>query len=82
MRRADRGYVTGIQGGIVEGIGVGHPISDRQRDHGHDVEGCFSASTLLLSCVENRVCLSPGVLVIGAAWWVATRIMAGVGDQV
>jgi hypothetical protein len=33
-------------------------------------------------CVENRSCLSRGVQVIGAAWWVVTRIMAGVGDLV
>jgi hypothetical protein len=27
--------------------------------------------------VENRVCLSYGVQVAGAAWWAVTRIMAG-----
>jgi hypothetical protein len=32
--------------------------------------------------VENHVCLSRGVQVAGAAWHVATRIMAGVGDLV
>jgi hypothetical protein len=32
--------------------------------------------------VENRVCLSHGVQVAGAAWWAATRIVAGVGDLV
>jgi hypothetical protein len=32
--------------------------------------------------VENRVCLSYGVQVVGAAWQAATRIMAGVGDLV
>jgi hypothetical protein len=32
--------------------------------------------------VENRVCLSYGVQVAGAAWQEATRIMAGVGDLV
>jgi hypothetical protein len=32
--------------------------------------------------LENHVCLSCGVQVAGAAWWVATRIMAGVGDLV
>jgi hypothetical protein len=32
--------------------------------------------------VENRVCLSHGVQVAGAAWRAATRITAGVGDQV
>jgi hypothetical protein len=31
---------------------------------------------------ENRVCLSRGVQVAGAAWRVATRTMAGVGDLV
>jgi hypothetical protein len=32
--------------------------------------------------VENRICLSHGVQVAGAAWWAATRIVAGVGDLV
>jgi hypothetical protein len=32
--------------------------------------------------VENRVSLSRGVQVTGAAWWVETRIVAGVGDLV
>jgi hypothetical protein len=32
--------------------------------------------------VENRVCLSRGVLVTSATWWAAMRIVAGVGDQV
>jgi hypothetical protein len=31
---------------------------------------------------ENHVCLPHGVHVAGAAWWVAMRIMAGVGDLV
>jgi hypothetical protein len=31
---------------------------------------------------ENRVCLSRGVQVAGAAWRVATRTVAGVGDLV
>jgi hypothetical protein len=31
---------------------------------------------------ENRVCLSRGVQVVGAAWCVVTRTMAGVGDLV
>jgi hypothetical protein len=31
---------------------------------------------------ENRVCLSRGVQVVGAAWRAATRIMAGVADLV
>jgi hypothetical protein len=30
--------------------------------------------------VENRVCLSRGVQVVGAAWCAATRIVTGVGD--
>jgi hypothetical protein len=30
--------------------------------------------------LENRVCLSHGVQVTGAAWHAATRIVAGVGD--
>jgi hypothetical protein len=39
---------------------------------------------LLLSLyrVENRVCLSRGVQVVGAVWRAVTRIMAGVGDLV
>jgi hypothetical protein len=32
--------------------------------------------------VENRVCLSRGVQVVGAAWRAAMMIMAGVGDMV
>ncbi len=32
--------------------------------------------------MNNRVCLSRGVQVTGAAWRAATRIMAGVGDLV
>jgi hypothetical protein len=32
--------------------------------------------------LENRVCLSRGVQVAGAAWRVATRPIAGVGDLV
>jgi hypothetical protein len=35
---------------------------------------------LSLFCVENHVCLSRGVQVIGAAWRAAMRIIAGVGD--
>jgi hypothetical protein len=35
-----------------------------------------------LSCVENRVCLSRDVQVIGVAWRAATRIVVGVGDLV
>jgi hypothetical protein len=30
--------------------------------------------------LENRICLSRGVQVAGAAWRAVTRIMAGVGD--
>jgi hypothetical protein len=30
--------------------------------------------------VENRICLSRGVQVVGAAWHAATRTMVGVGD--
>jgi hypothetical protein len=32
--------------------------------------------------LENRVCLSHGVLVAGAAWCAAMRIVVGVGDLV
>jgi hypothetical protein len=32
--------------------------------------------------LENRICLSRGVQVAGAAWRAATRIMVGVGDLV
>jgi hypothetical protein len=32
--------------------------------------------------VENRVCLSRGVQVVGAAWRAVMRTMAGVGDLV
>jgi hypothetical protein len=32
--------------------------------------------------VENRIFLSHGLPVTGAAWRVATRVMAGVGDLV
>jgi hypothetical protein len=35
---------------------------------------------LLLFHSENRVCLSRGVQVAGAAWCVATRTVAGIGD--
>jgi hypothetical protein len=37
---------------------------------------------LSLFHLENRVCLSHGVHVAGAAWRAVTRIMAGVGDLV
>jgi hypothetical protein len=32
--------------------------------------------------VENHVCLFHGVQVAAVAWWVAMRIIAGVGDLV
>jgi hypothetical protein len=32
--------------------------------------------------LDNCVCLSRGMQVVGAAWRAATRIMAGVGDLV
>jgi hypothetical protein len=35
---------------------------------------------LFLFYLENRVCLSHGVQVAGAAWHAATMIVAGVGD--
>ena len=41
------------------------------------VSFCF-----VLFRLENRVCLSRGVLVAGAAWRAAMRIVAGVGDLV
>jgi hypothetical protein len=37
---------------------------------------------LSLFCLDNRVCLSCGVHVVGVAWRAATRIVAGVGDLV
>jgi hypothetical protein len=37
---------------------------------------------LSLFRLENRVCLSRGVHVVGAAWRAATRIVAGVRDLV
>jgi hypothetical protein len=37
---------------------------------------------LSLFHLENRVCLSHGVQVVGVAWRAATRIVAGVGDPV
>jgi hypothetical protein len=37
---------------------------------------------LLLFCLKNRVCLSRGVQVAGAACSATTRIVAGVGDLV
>jgi hypothetical protein len=41
----------------------------------------FYFSFIFIS-LENRVCLSRGVQVVGVAWRVATRIVAGVGDMV
>jgi hypothetical protein len=35
---------------------------------------------LSLFHLKNRVCLSRGVQVAGAAWYAVTRIVAGVGD--
>jgi hypothetical protein len=35
---------------------------------------------LSLFHLENRICLSHGVQVAGAAWRAATRVVAGVGD--
>jgi hypothetical protein len=37
---------------------------------------------LLLFRLENHVCLSRGVQVVGAAWCAVMRIMVGVGDLV
>jgi hypothetical protein len=42
---------------------------------------CF-VFLLPLFRLENRVCLSRGVQVAGAAWRAATRTMTGVGDLV
>jgi hypothetical protein len=42
---------------------------------------CF-VFLLSLFCLENRVSLSRGVQVAGAAWRAATRIVVGVGDLV
>jgi hypothetical protein len=37
---------------------------------------------LSLFHLDNRVCLSCAVQVVGAAWHTATRMLAGVGDPV
>jgi hypothetical protein len=37
---------------------------------------------ILVSWLENHVCLSCGVQVAGAAWWAAMRIVTGVEDLV
>jgi hypothetical protein len=42
---------------------------------------CF-VFLLPLFHLENRVCLSCGVQVVGAAWRAATRTVAGIGDLV
>jgi hypothetical protein len=48
----------------------------------------FESGTFLWFCyitfvrMENHVCLSCGVLVIGATWRATMRIMVGVGDLV
>jgi hypothetical protein len=42
--------------------------------------GWFIYFTFIFVCLENRVCLSHGVQVAGAAWRATTRFMAGVGD--
>jgi hypothetical protein len=44
--------------------------------------GHFVILPLSLFHLENRVYLSCGVQVVGAAWWAAMRIVAGVGDLV
>jgi hypothetical protein len=44
--------------------------------------GQFICFTFIFVSLENRICLSRGVRVAGAAWLAATRIMAGVGDLV
>jgi hypothetical protein len=41
----------------------------------------FCLSFIFVS-LENRVCLSRGVQVAGAAWYAVTRTVAGVGNQV
>jgi hypothetical protein len=38
--------------------------------------------TFIFVHMENRVCLSHGMQVVGAAWWAVTSIMTGVGDLV
>jgi hypothetical protein len=44
--------------------------------------GTFCFIFLSLFYLENRVCLSCGVQVAGAAWCAAMRTVAGVGDLV
>jgi hypothetical protein len=45
------------------------------------VQFCF-VFLLPLFHLENHVCLSRGVQVVGAAWHVVMRIVVGVGDMV
>jgi hypothetical protein len=42
--------------------------------------GTFRFFTFILYRLENRVCLSRGMHVVGVAWRAVTRIMTGVGD--
>jgi hypothetical protein len=44
--------------------------------------GHFGSFTFIFVHFENRVCLSRGVQVIGAAWRASTKIMAGLEDLV
>jgi hypothetical protein len=44
--------------------------------------GTFQLLPLSLFRMENRVCLSHGVQVIGTAWQTAVRNVVGVGDLV
>jgi hypothetical protein len=44
--------------------------------------GRFVCFTFTLFHLENHICLSRSMQVAGAAWRVATRIVAGVGDLV
>jgi hypothetical protein len=42
----------------------------------------FDGFTIVMFCLENRVCLSLGVYVTGATWCAVIRIMTVVGDLV
>jgi hypothetical protein len=44
--------------------------------------GTFQLLPLSLFCIENHVCLSHGVQVIGTAWQTSARNVVGVGDLV
>jgi hypothetical protein len=44
--------------------------------------GIFQLFYLYSLSLENRVCLSRGVQVVGAAWLTAMMIVVGVGDLV